>query len=282
MQSLPQDQPKCPPRLFAVVYLVIGMLGSLLMLGIALFLLWNVVGTPAELQDAMGKDAFVALLPITIVSYGVVAIAIAVLLLALAHLAFTVAAGLLAWKGRPAGLYMGISHIALGTLGSLEATLKGNLEGLALLGVTAGIVALGIRDLRRLKPASAGRELPVRAQIAPEKAALAILALAASVEPDCSPARLERARKAALKLLGVEASGLITASLTTPIKVWDPAQQLHLMAQNLAGHEKVALNLVKCVRWVLNDGRDASEMAAWFCRAAEVALAGAGHSSSRP
>jgi hypothetical protein len=87
----------------------------------------------------------------------------------------------------------------------------------------------------------------------PKVAALAILALAASVDPDISNEALGRARVVAAKLLGPAAAPRIQRQLAAPVAVMDVDADLmqHTMLLNQQANPAMKANVVKAVEYVL-------------------------------
>lgn len=85
----------------------------------------------------------------------------------------------------------------------------------------------------------------------PKAAAVQILALAANVEPELAPARLEKARAAATKLLGEGSSADMDAWMTSPLPVADFGAQMAEVADLVGGNAKLAQGVIKCAQFAL-------------------------------
>lgn len=88
----------------------------------------------------------------------------------------------------------------------------------------------------------------------PRATVLEILAICASLEPDLVTARLERARTAALKLIGEKYSDEIARALAAPSGVVDPHARVAALGPMIAGNAKLVDSLRKCIVFVLKDG----------------------------
>ncbi|MCL4731031.1 MAG: hypothetical protein KJ044_11420 [Planctomycetes bacterium] len=85
----------------------------------------------------------------------------------------------------------------------------------------------------------------------PKAAAVQILALAASVEPELAPARLEKARAAVTRLLGEGSRADIDLWTASPLSVNDFAAQMAEVADLVGGNAKLAQGVVKCAQFAL-------------------------------
>jgi hypothetical protein len=87
----------------------------------------------------------------------------------------------------------------------------------------------------------------------PKMAALGILALAASVDPDISQEALGRARAVAAKLLGPAAQARIQRQLAAPMQVMDVDTDLvqHTMILNQQSNDAMKANVIKAAEYVL-------------------------------
>lgn len=88
----------------------------------------------------------------------------------------------------------------------------------------------------------------------PRATVLNILALAASIETEHAPARLARARTAALKLMGEKNAPEIEQVLKSPVSVVDPHARLAELGPVIAGNAKLVESLRKCLVFVLQEG----------------------------
>lgn len=87
----------------------------------------------------------------------------------------------------------------------------------------------------------------------PKAAAVQILALAANVEPDLAPARLEKARAAATRLLGEGSRADMDAWMASPLPVSDVAAQMADVSGLVGGNAKLAQGVIKCAQYALKD-----------------------------
>jgi hypothetical protein len=87
----------------------------------------------------------------------------------------------------------------------------------------------------------------------PKMAALGILVLAASVDPDLSQEALNRARAVAAKLLGPAAQARIQRQLAAPVQVMDVDTDLvqHTMILNQQSNDAMKVNVIKAAEYVL-------------------------------
>ncbi|MBZ0137208.1 MAG: hypothetical protein K8I27_12650 [Planctomycetes bacterium] len=103
------------------------------------------------------------------------------------------------------------------------------------------------------QPAQAPRPVGGAAAPSPKQAALGILALAASVDPDLTQDALQRARAVAAKLLGPAAQARIQRQLAQPVEVLDVDADLwqHVAVLNQDGNPQMKANIIKAVEYVL-------------------------------
>lgn len=102
------------------------------------------------------------------------------------------------------------------------------------------------RQAQQAKPVSAA---------SPRATVLNILALAASIETEHAPARLARARTAALKLMGEKNAPEIEQVLKSQVSVVDPHARLAELGPVIAGNAKLVESLRKCLVFVLQEGQ---------------------------
>lgn len=109
-------------------------------------------------------------------------------------------------------------------------------------------------DTGRAPQGQAPQEPP---PMTPKYAAILLLQLAASIEPEHAPARLQKAAAAAGKLLGEGAAAQIAQTMAAPAEIQDFAAQVADLAGHVSGNAKLAQGVVKCASYALK-GADGS------------------------
>lgn len=111
----------------------------------------------------------------------------------------------------------------------------------------------GYRAPASRRPLPGPASAPTVAAPSPKQAALGVLVLAASVDPDVAPDALPRARAVAAKLLGPAAQARIERQLAQPIEVMDVDADLaqHTAILNNEGNQQLKGNVVKAAQYVL-------------------------------
>jgi hypothetical protein len=213
--------------------------------------------------------------------------------------AYVVSAGIMAIKGKIAGPIMGLVDASLISLLVLLSTALGSGNEHALAGAMCWMlpnIAIIILALFAIKERSAappayaaprppqprfyGPQQPTggmaprpplpRAAAAgsPKHALLAILALAASLDPDAAiqQAALGRARTVALKLLGEGAQPRISMQLAATVEIADIESELrpHTTALAAAASAKLNENAVKAVAYILKGAHGVDPMGEEF------------------
>jgi len=87
--------------------------------------------------------------------------------------------------------------------------------------------------------------------LTPKRAAIHLLALVASIEPEVAPQRLQKAAIAAGKLLGDSAVAEISTNMAQPVAVHDLPAQVAELAAHVAGNAKLAQGTLKCAIYAL-------------------------------
>jgi hypothetical protein len=228
---------------------------------------------------------------------AVVAVMLGMSIFVLLWSAYVLTAGIMSLRGMLAGPIMGLVDAGgflflyiLGT-GFALATGKGGdtLFGFIIAGINAALVIMAIRAIRRrndgrfvpqLHPAYgippqayAASQPPGVPVVAPAPATLSqpqavarILGIAVSADGLSSESRLERARKAAEKLLGAGHESVIQRELAKPPEIGDLESDLRPLIMALATTPNSVLNrnLARAARYVVEENGEVDPLAEEF------------------